>query len=239
MHTVPTGNAKLYRSPFLRDFVHLNVAMMTSNNALIPDQDKEDILASKPYDWPWLYNGLRMNGWGDHMTKYYLMGNPFIWWGSSASLIVYVLVFLWYKARLQRRIIDLSPQDWEQFTFVGKVAGLGWLLHYVPFLLMARVCYIHHYLPTLYFAVLMMAHLLDHFLWNPSTARYRIRRSGTGATGRQPTPISETTKNLSFVAISFTIFAVFWWFRDTAWGIDGPVWQRWGIKWRKSWNIKD
>lgn len=46
---------KLYRSPFLRDFWHLNVAMMTSNNALIPDPDKEDILASKPADWPWLH----------------------------------------------------------------------------------------------------------------------------------------------------------------------------------------
>lgn len=109
--------------------------MAVSNNALIPDQDKDDILASKPYDWPWLYNGLRMNGWGDTMTKYYLVGNPIIWWGSSASLIVYVLVLLWYKGRMQRRIYDLSPSDWEQFVFGGKIAGFGWLLHYVPFLL--------------------------------------------------------------------------------------------------------
>ncbi len=45
---VPTGDTTFYRSPFLRDFWHLNVAMMTSNNALVPDPDKEDILASKP-----------------------------------------------------------------------------------------------------------------------------------------------------------------------------------------------
>lgn len=229
---LPMGNAKLYRSPFLRDFVHLNVAMMTSNNALIPDQDKEDILASKPYDWPWLYNGLRMNGWGDTTTKYYLIGNPVIWWGSSISLIAYCLTYLWYKGRMQRRIVDLSPQDWEQFTFAGKVAGLGWFLHYLPFLIMARVCYIHHYLPTLYFAVLMMAHLLDHFLWNHSTARYRSKKGAR-------IPLSEEIKNITFVLFCSLVIGVFWWFRETAWGIDGPVWSRWGIKWRKSWNIKD
>ena len=84
---VPPGDTKLYRSPFLRDFIHLNVAMMTSNNALTPDADKDDILASKALDWPvsanvprgmmcaecsapqWLYNGLRMNGWGDNQIK--------------------------------------------------------------------------------------------------------------------------------------------------------------------------
>lgn len=71
---------------------------MTSNNALVPDPDKEDILASvrrlssplrvesfprltlllsspqKPFDWPWLYLGLRMNGWGAEMAKFYLIG---------------------------------------------------------------------------------------------------------------------------------------------------------------------
>ena len=49
----------------MRDFWHLNVAMMTSNNALIPDPDKEDILASTPTDWPLMRLGLRMCGWGD------------------------------------------------------------------------------------------------------------------------------------------------------------------------------
>jgi hypothetical protein len=48
--------------------------MMTSNNALIPDPDKEDILASAPSDWPWLHLGLRMCGWGDTNVKYYLLG---------------------------------------------------------------------------------------------------------------------------------------------------------------------
>jgi dolichyl-phosphate-mannose-protein mannosyltransferase len=62
---VPESKASQYRSPFLRDFIHLNVAMMTSNNALVPDPDKQDDLASKAWQWPILHVGLRMCGWGD------------------------------------------------------------------------------------------------------------------------------------------------------------------------------
>ncbi|KAE8270556.1 hypothetical protein A4X09_0g1783 [Tilletia walkeri] len=172
---LPPGNAQKYRSPFFRDFIHLNVAMMTSNNALVPDADKFDILASGPLEWPFLWNGLRMNSWSDDSNKYYLVGNVIIWWGSTISLPVFVMVLGWYLSRIQRRHADLSPADFNQFVFVGKVAGIGWFLHYLPFLMMGRVTYIHHYLPTLYFAVIMLVHLLDHFLWNDSTARYRVR----------------------------------------------------------------
>ena len=68
-YAVPAGDMKLYKSPFLRDFWHLNVAMMTSNNALVPDADKEDSIASQPFDWPFLFNGMRMNGWQDDGIK--------------------------------------------------------------------------------------------------------------------------------------------------------------------------
>lgn len=106
---VEPGNMKLYRSPFLRDFWHLNVAMMTSNNALVPDPDKEDILASKPTDWPWLHLGLRMCGWADNHTKYYLLGTPVIWWGGSVSLFVSIVALAWYLLRQQRKYVDMNP----------------------------------------------------------------------------------------------------------------------------------
>lgn len=106
---VPSGNQKLYRSPFFRDFWHLNVAMMTSNNALVPDADKEDTIASKPFDWPFLWNGMRMNGWQDFGIKYYLVGNPVTWWMGSTSLVVWVFTLLWHLMRFQRKINDFAP----------------------------------------------------------------------------------------------------------------------------------
>jgi dolichyl-phosphate-mannose-protein mannosyltransferase len=106
---VPPGEQSLYSSPFFRDFWHLNVAMMTSNNALIPDPDKEDVLASKPTDWPWMHLGLRMCGWSDNQVKYYLLGTPIIWWTGTASLILSLFVLGIYLLRMQRRYNDYEP----------------------------------------------------------------------------------------------------------------------------------
>ena len=106
--SVPQPEATAFSSPFMRDFWHLNVAMMTSNNALIPDPDKEDVLASKPLDWPLLHLGLRMCGWGDDQVKYYLLGNPVIWWGTTAGLGLAVIGLLGYAMRWQRHYVDFD-----------------------------------------------------------------------------------------------------------------------------------
>ena len=98
--------------------------MMTSNNALIPDPDKEDILASKPTDWPFLHLGLRMCGWGDEQTKYYLLGTPVIWIGSSISLILSILVAAVYLIRQQRKYKDFTPGKSESSHEAVSTNGL-------------------------------------------------------------------------------------------------------------------
>ncbi|QRV89589.1 dolichyl-phosphate-mannose-protein mannosyltransferase [Ceratobasidium sp. AG-Ba] len=216
-HRLPSGNAKLYSSPFLRDFWHLNVAMMTSNNALIPDPDKEDILASKPTEWPFLHVGLRMCGWGDEQVKYYLLGHPLVWMGSSVALMLALLATGVYILRAQRKYQDFGPGEWDQFSYVTKLAFFGWVFHFAPFLIMGRVTYIHHYLPALWFAVIMVGHLFNHFVF---AAR-----------------ISERTKWIVFAVAVGAVIGVFWWFRGIAFGITGPIGDYWGLGWRKTWNI--
>lgn len=83
--------------------------MLTSNNALVPDADKEDILASTPLQWPILQVGLRMCSWADDVVKFYLLGNPVVWWSGTASLIIFVFVLAYYIIRRQRQYNDLSP----------------------------------------------------------------------------------------------------------------------------------
>ena len=115
---VPPGETKFYRSPFIRDFIHLNIAMMTSNNALIPDPDKEDILASSPTDWPFMHLGLRMCGWGDIQIKYYLLGTPVIWWGGAVSLVLSLFVLAYYLLRMQRKYKDFEPSESSSYILL-------------------------------------------------------------------------------------------------------------------------
>ena len=170
--SVPPGDAKSYRSPFLKDFIHLNVAMMTSNNALVPDPDKQDDLASQFWQWPILNVGLRMCSWDDSVTKYFLLGNPLVYWGSTASLGISALIFLWYLVRWQRGYAELSKQDFDQLRYSGAYPVIGWFLHYLPFVIMARVTYVHHYYPALYFAILSAGFCMD---WTTQPLRASIR----------------------------------------------------------------
>jgi len=103
---VPSAPKSQYRSNFLQDFWHLNVAMWTSNNALVPDPDKEpDALTSSPLDWPLLRVGLRMCGWGDDAYKFFLLGTPIIWWGGLISIIMMVISYMYYQLKWQRKIV--------------------------------------------------------------------------------------------------------------------------------------
>lgn len=123
--------------------------MWTSNNALIPDPDKFDVLASAPFDWPFQHLGLRMCGWGDTQIKYYLVGTPLIWYGSTISLLIAVLLLGFYLFRQQRKYVDMEPRaafhtpgvvidnterlyagEWDHFLYVGKIAFFGWFFHF-------------------------------------------------------------------------------------------------------------
>ena len=49
---------------------------------------------------------------------------------------------------------------------------MGWALHYLPFYLMNRQLFLHHYFPALYFAILLSCGVFDLVT---STLRPRVR----------------------------------------------------------------
>ncbi|GES85978.1 glycosyltransferase family 39 protein [Rhizophagus clarus] len=122
---LPPGNSANIKSNFLHNFWHLNVEV-----------------------------GLRMCDWADDKVKFFLLGNPIVWWSGTASLVLFVFLFFWYLVRQKRKYIEFSPAEWTHFLYIGKICVIGWLLHYVPFFIMGRVTYLHHYLPALYFSIL-------------------------------------------------------------------------------------
>jgi len=46
---------------------------------------------------------------------------------------------------------------WQQFVEVGQLLFIGYLVHYVPYLLMERTLFLYHYLPALVFSILLLA----------------------------------------------------------------------------------
>ncbi|KAL6920373.1 hypothetical protein FSST1_004399 [Fusarium sambucinum] len=214
---LPPAEAGVYKSPFFHDFVHLNVAMMTSNNALVPDPDKQDDLASKWWQWPFLHVGLRMCGWGDDIVKYFLLGNPLIYWGSTASLGVAGLVIVWYILRWQRGANDLSEKEIDHIHYAALYPLAGWFLHYLPFVIMARVTYVHHYYPALYFAILNFGFLIDWFTRNRNN----------------------TIKSIVYGVLYTVIIGLYIYFIPICWGMTGPHKEYKYMKWFDNWRVTD
>ncbi|KAI8094797.1 Dolichyl-phosphate-mannose-protein mannosyltransferase-domain-containing protein [Thamnidium elegans] len=172
---LPPAPLGVYKSNFFEDFWHLNVVMWNTNNALVIDPDKDDILASGPTEWPMVSVGLRMCSWDDNNIKYYLLGNPSVWWTSFISILSFPVAIVAYNIRQKRQIIDMTPARWTQFISVGKLFFYGWFFHYIPFFMMGRVTYIHHYFPALYFSVFMVPFLMEHFCSSmTSQSRYTV-----------------------------------------------------------------
>lgn len=214
---VPPGEPGQYKSPFIHDFIHLNVAMMTSNNALVPDPDKQDDLASHWWQWPILNVGLRMCGWDDNIVKYFLLGNPFVYWGSTLSLGFIGLTVAWYVIRWQRGFKELNQAEIDHIHYAGLYPVIGWFLHYLPFVVMARVTYVHHYYPALYFAILTTGFLADWCLRNRNQV---IQSAAYGV--------------LYAVTIGLYIY-----FMPICWGMTGPNKQYSYMKWFDSWRMTD
>ncbi|PKS12155.1 hypothetical protein jhhlp_001453 [Lomentospora prolificans] len=214
---LPPSDPGVYKSPFFHDFIHLNVAMMTSNNALVPDPDKQDDLASKWWQWPILHVGLRMCSWDDKVVKYFLLGNPLVYWGSTASLGVFGLVIAWYLVRWQRGYKELSLNDIDHIHYSGIYPIVGWVLHYLPSAVMARVTYVHHYYPALYFAVLSFGFLVDWF----------VRGKNKGV------------QYATFGFLYALTIGLYIYFIPICWGMTGPNRDYKYMKWFNNWRISD
>ncbi|KAJ1773358.1 Protein O-mannosyltransferase 2 [Coemansia sp. RSA 1813] len=217
---LPPAKASELKTSFFRDFVRLNSAMARTNNALVPDQDKLDLLTSAPYEWPIMRLGLRMCGWEDNKVKFYLTGNPVVWWMSSLAAVLGPLHILYYLVRRQRGLSDFARySEWENHLYVTGILWGGWALHYLPFFLMGRVTYLHHYFPAVYFAAMYLSYLVE---WN-------VRRitSSTAAT------------NIALGVFGILAFANFMYFAPFTFGFDYPAKELSSRKWVSTWNIYD
>lgn len=192
--TLPVDSEKVnYRNPgFLGKFIELQKVMWTTNAGLVESHAWD----SRPPSWPILRRGI--NFWGRDHRQVYLLGNPLIWWSSTAAIAIYVIFKGIAALRWQRSCGDYQHVTFKRFDYELGTTVLGWAFHYFPFYLMARQLFLHHYLPALYFAIMLLCQVFDF-------AFYRVRPLGLSS--RPIIGHILITGFLILSIISFTIFS--------------------------------
>lgn len=218
---------KLPKTRFLKDFIQLNLAMMATNNALVPDNDKQDDLASSAWQWPTLNVGIRMCSWADDKVKYFMIGSPGTTWTSSIGVLLFFGIVLYHIIRWQRQIVDFpesNPQKLKLFVMGGIYPMFGWGLHFMPFIIMGRVTYVHHYVPALYFAMLVFTYEFEVFT-------LPLKNSNS--------PVKKVLYVLAYVVIYTIVIGSFWFLRHISFGMEGPK-ENWKyLTLLRSWRISD
>lgn len=215
---LPEGAAGTYRSRFVDDLRDINVGMWVLNNALTPDPELEPgQLVSRASDWFAMRRGIRMCAWADDAVRFYMLGSPAVWWGSSLGILAAGALLVYAALVSQRGEPRLLPAHWTSLSLRLRMTAGGWALVYLPFFVMGRVLYVHHYYPAILFAVLCLGVLLDAFV----VRRLRTRRA----------------QALVCLALGAAVLASFAYFAPLCYGMEGPARAFHGRRWLRSWNL--
>jgi len=153
--------------------------MFYHNNALTSSHP----YASQPFQWPFLLRGVSFWTQNDTRQQIYFLGNPLGWWLASSLLAVYVGIIGADQLSLRRGVDALDERSRARLYNSTGFFFIAWATHYLPFYLMGRQLFLHHYLPA-HLASSLVAGALLEFIFNVEPlnieeATVAVAKSGT------------------------------------------------------------
>ncbi|KAF4611280.1 hypothetical protein D9613_007056 [Agrocybe pediades] len=201
---------------FFKKFGELQLLMMQHNAGLVASHP----YASSPINWPFLLSGISFWTDNDAKKQIYLIGNIIGWWTCTVALSIYVGI-LGADLLARRRGMDPIPDPvrnrlWNNTGFFLLI----WAVHYVPFFLMNRQLFIHHYLPSHLASALIAGAVLNFVL--SETINYPISAWGN-KTRPRPSQYSDIGIKgpVILVGFSFIMFLMFVFIAPLTYGTPG------------------
>ncbi|KAM9391358.1 protein O-mannosyl-transferase 1 isoform 2-T2 [Pholidichthys leucotaenia] len=142
---------------FWAKFVELQWKMLT-----LKQEESEHKYSSGPLEWITMETNIAYWLHASTNAQIHLIGNPVSWGVANLSLLAYQLLATVYLLRRRRGFKDLPDGAWDQFLSLGCVCVGGWLVNFVPFLLMDKTLFLYHYLPALCYLHLLSPALVEH-----------------------------------------------------------------------------
>lgn len=159
-------------------------------------------------------------------SQIYLLGNPLVWWTTTAAVAIFTFgLFLnRFLGKVSVRYPGLQASSLfhhvSSFYTSSAPSGflfLSWMLHWVPFFGMERQLFLHHYLPALFFAIVLAALQFDRLC----------------TLGR----VSEPIKRIILCALVLASVAVFVAFMPLGYGLKMTKGHCKRLKWLARWDF--
>eukprot|EP00049_Salpingoeca_infusionum_P006472 m.107474 g.107474 ORF g.107474 m.107474 type:complete len:836 (-) comp13323_c0_seq13:1556-4063(-) len=217
---LPNASVEASRPSFFHNLLELHIAMGEVNNGLIANPADNP---SQAWHWPINYRGQRFTAWGPTDTRIYLMGNPVVYYINLLAIGLFLLILVFDMLMTKRQLKEPSFQvSYKSEMVFGSTAMLiGWALHYLPFFLMGRVLYFHHYMPALLFSCMLTGLVGD----------YVCRLIGN----MTPHPHA-----VQWALASIILGVVLWGFKlfsCTSYGMTGPLEDMAQLMWQSEWEL--
>lgn len=150
-----SGNQTIEIS-FWQKFAELNRVMYQTNAGMTATHPN----SSKWYTWPIMMRSVFYwqgnSGTGTETNAYiYLLGNPFIYWLGSLTMI-FTILYIIIKLILHKNI-SRDPNTSKLLLFIA----VGYLANWLPFALIGRVMFLYHYEVALIFSIIAITYWIS------------------------------------------------------------------------------
>ncbi|PWN31975.1 putative PMT4-dolichyl-phosphate-mannose--protein O-mannosyltransferase [Meira miltonrushii] len=140
----PIAPRPVTKMPFYKKFVELQLQMLQQNAHLTQSHP----YASSPINWPFVLTGISFWTDNDTQRQIYLVGNVASWWVAVLSISVVTGIMLADTLARRRGQYPIEPLVRNRLFNATGFFLIAWAWHYLPFFLMNRQLFLHHYLPA-------------------------------------------------------------------------------------------
>lgn len=170
--TVHVENKPAKKRNFFLKFAELQILMLQHNAGLTASHPYE----SSPFSWPFLMSGISFWTENDQKKQVYLIGNVASWWICVMAMSVFVGVIGADTLARRRGIEPIENRIRNRMIrntgfFIG-----AWACHYLPFYLMSRQLFLHHYLPAHLASALVAGSVLNFVI--TEEVNYPVSKAG-------------------------------------------------------------
>ncbi|KAF9163839.1 hypothetical protein DFQ26_002095 [Actinomortierella ambigua] len=144
---------RVSKMSFIKKYLELQRRMIAHNSGLTASHP----YMSNPIEWPFLPRGISFWTKNDTREQIYLLGNPLGVWACIAGLAIAGGISVADILSRRRGYYPLNEDSQKRFYMTVGFLVVGYVLHFVPFFMMGRKLFLHHYMPALLLSYMNLA----------------------------------------------------------------------------------